>query len=88
VHDTRCRSTRARRLDAALIPRVLARGMPLFAICRGFQETNVALGGTLHQAVQESPAAPITARAKDGRPSSSMARARRSSSSPAACWLR
>ena len=38
-----------------LIPRVLARDMPLFAICRGFQEVNVALGGTLHQAVQEVP---------------------------------
>ena len=38
-----------------LIPRVLARGMPLFAICRGFQEVNVALGGSLHQAVQEVP---------------------------------
>lgn len=38
-----------------MIPRVLARGMPLFAICRGFQEANVALGGTLHQAVQEVP---------------------------------
>ena len=36
-----------------LIPKVIARGMPLLAICRGFQETNVALGGTLHQAVQE-----------------------------------
>jgi len=36
-----------------LIPRALARGLPLFAICRGFQETNVALGGSLHQAVQE-----------------------------------
>ncbi len=36
-----------------LIPKVLARGMPLFAICRGFQEVNVALGGSLHQAVQE-----------------------------------
>ncbi len=35
------------------IPKVLARGLPLFAICRGAQETNVALGGTLHQAVQE-----------------------------------
>jgi putative glutamine amidotransferase len=35
------------------IPRVLARGVPLFAICRGTQETNVALGGSLHQAVQE-----------------------------------
>ncbi len=38
-----------------LIPRSLQRGMPLFAICRGFQETNVALGGSLHQAVQEVP---------------------------------
>jgi putative glutamine amidotransferase len=38
-----------------LIPRVLARGMPMFAICRGTQETNVALGGSLHQAVQEQP---------------------------------
>ena len=38
-----------------MIPRVLERGMPLFAICRGFQEANVALGGTLHQAVQEVP---------------------------------
>ena len=36
-----------------LIPRVLERGLPLFAICRGTQETNVALGGSLHQAVQE-----------------------------------
>lgn len=36
-----------------LIPEVLARAMPLLAICRGAQEVNVALGGTLHQAVQE-----------------------------------
>ena len=38
-----------------LIPQILARGMPLFAICRGFQEANVALGGSLYQAVQEVP---------------------------------
>jgi putative glutamine amidotransferase len=38
-----------------LIPNALARGIPLFAICRGFQETNVALGGSLYQAVQEVP---------------------------------
>ena len=38
-----------------LIPRALARGIPLFAICRGFQEANVALGGSLHQAVQDVP---------------------------------
>ena len=38
-----------------LIPRILERGIPLFAICRGAQETNVARGGTLHQAVQDVP---------------------------------
>ena len=38
-----------------LIPNALARGVPLLAICRGSQETNVALGGSLHQAVQEVP---------------------------------
>ncbi len=38
-----------------LIPRALARGIPLFAICRGCQEANVALGGSLYQAVQEVP---------------------------------
>lgn len=38
-----------------LIRKLLARGIPLFAICRGFQETNVALGGSLHQAVQDVP---------------------------------
>ena len=38
-----------------LIPRAIERGIPLFAICRGFQEANVALGGSLHQAVQEVP---------------------------------
>ncbi len=34
-----------------LIRRALAAGLPLFAICRGAQEANVALGGSLHQAV-------------------------------------
>jgi len=38
-----------------LIPKVLERGIPILAICRGFEEMNVALGGTLHQAVQEMP---------------------------------
>lgn len=34
-----------------LIPRALERGIPLLAICRGFQEMNVALGGSLYQQV-------------------------------------
>ena len=44
--------------DATALPLVraaLKRGIPLFAVCRGFQELNVALGGALHQAVQEVP---------------------------------
>ncbi|MEZ5564807.1 MAG: gamma-glutamyl-gamma-aminobutyrate hydrolase family protein [Gammaproteobacteria bacterium] len=39
----------------ALIPEVVRRGMPLFALCRGFQELNVAFGGTLHQEVHNVP---------------------------------
>ncbi|HEY1149469.1 MAG TPA: gamma-glutamyl-gamma-aminobutyrate hydrolase family protein [Pseudoduganella sp.] len=42
--------------DATTLPLIRAavdQGVPLFAICRGFQEVNVALGGTLHQAVHE-----------------------------------
>lgn len=38
----------------ALIPQAVERGMPLMAICRGFQEVNVALGGSLLQAVHET----------------------------------
>lgn len=36
-----------------LIPRAVALGVPVFGICRGFQEMNVAFGGTLHQKVHE-----------------------------------
>lgn len=35
-----------------LIREAVKRGIPIIAICRGFQEMNVALGGSLHQAVQ------------------------------------
>ena len=44
--------------DAAtlpLIPAAVEAGVPLFAVCRGFQEMNVAFGGTLHQLVHEVP---------------------------------
>lgn len=36
-----------------LIPRAIARGVPVLGVCRGFQEMNVAMGGTLHQRVQD-----------------------------------
>jgi len=38
-----------------LIPAVIRLGIPLFAVCRGFQELNVAYGGTLHQEVHNVP---------------------------------
>ncbi|SDL60314.1 putative glutamine amidotransferase [Modicisalibacter muralis] len=39
-------------VSMALIPAAIERGLPLFGVCRGFQEFNVAFGGSLHQAVQ------------------------------------
>jgi len=42
--------------DATTLPLVrkaVAAGVPVFGICRGFQEMNVAFGGTLHQKVHE-----------------------------------
>lgn len=38
-----------------LIREAVARGIPLLAICRGFQELNVAFGGSLHQRLQDLP---------------------------------
>ena len=39
--------------NLALIPLAIALGLPILAICRGFQEINVAFGGRLHQKVHE-----------------------------------
>lgn len=38
-----------------LIRRAVAAGVPVLGLCRGHQELNVALGGTLHQNVHELP---------------------------------
>ncbi|MGH7040183.1 MAG: gamma-glutamyl-gamma-aminobutyrate hydrolase family protein [Stellaceae bacterium] len=44
--------------DATTLPLIreaVRRDLPILAICRGIQELNVALGGTLHQRVSEIP---------------------------------
>src|SRR6185436_18888531 len=43
------------KLTMRLVREALERGVPLFGVCRGLQEMNVALGGSLHQAVHEQP---------------------------------
>lgn len=39
----------------ALVEACVERGVPLFGICRGFQEINVAYGGSLHPEIRELP---------------------------------
>jgi putative glutamine amidotransferase len=56
--DPRDPSLTDRARDAVSLPLIraaIAAGKPVLAICRGFQELNVALGGTLHQHLQELP---------------------------------
>lgn len=46
------------RRDATTLPLIrlaVSQGVPILALCRGHQELNVALGGTLHQNVHELP---------------------------------
>lgn len=38
-----------------LLREALATGVPVLCLCRGFQELNVVMGGTLHQHVEEVP---------------------------------
>ena len=47
-----------RRRDAITLPLVRAcveRGQPVLGICRGFQEVNVAMGGTLYPEIRDLP---------------------------------
>jgi putative glutamine amidotransferase len=44
--------------DALALPLIeicVARGVPIFGVCRGFQEMNVAFGGSLHPEIRELP---------------------------------
>src|SRR5258705_10339393 len=42
-------------LALALVQTCVARGVPLFGICRGFQEMSVAFGCSLHPEIRELP---------------------------------
>lgn len=42
-------------LALALVRACVERGVPIFGICRGHQEINVAMGGTLHPLLHEVP---------------------------------
>ncbi len=47
-----------RNRDAITLPLIrecVARGQPFLGVCRGFQEVNVALGGTLHPEIRDLP---------------------------------
>jgi putative glutamine amidotransferase len=56
--ETEAHGTFDRARDAITLPLVracLARGQPFLGVCRGFQEVNVALGGTLYPEIRELP---------------------------------
>lgn len=42
-------------LTMALVPAAIASATPIFGVCRGLQEMNVALGGSLHQQLHTEP---------------------------------
>ncbi len=57
-HPHRQGTPEDQRRDAVTLPltrAAIAAGMPVLAICRGFQELNVALGGSLHQRLRDLP---------------------------------
>ncbi len=50
-----CYDARRDQTTLSLITGALGQGIPLLGICRGIQEMNVALGGTLHQNLKQVP---------------------------------
>ena len=42
-------------LALALVEACVDKGIPIFGVCRGFQEMNVAYGGTLHPEIRDLP---------------------------------
>lgn len=58
VAPTEAHGTFDRERDRITLPLIRAlteRGQPYFGVCRGFQEINVAFGGTLHPEIRELP---------------------------------
>ncbi len=56
--ETEAHGTFDRARDGIVLPLVRAcveQGQPFLGVCRGFQEVNVAMGGTLHPEIRELP---------------------------------
>ncbi len=57
--ETEAHGTFDRARDAialGLVRACVERGQPFFGVCRGFQEVNVAMGGTLYPEIRDLPA--------------------------------
>jgi len=54
-------------LEVALVRKALDDDVPLFAICRGLQVVNVALGGSLYQDIKDQTGSPIEHSQRDRR---------------------
>jgi len=56
--ETEAHGTFDRDRDSLVLPLIrscVERGQPILGICRGFQEVNVAMGGTLHPEIRDLP---------------------------------
>ena len=54
-------------LEVSLVRKALDDDVPLFAICRGLQVVNVALGGSLYQDIKDQTGSPIEHSQRDRR---------------------